>query len=252
MADPWLLALCVGGPVMLWILRHESPEEPPERRSPRLAVFLVAKASRGRCGVLRLLRRTGRDPGKQWRRAIDRSEVGEPRHLARLRPDTDTFASVARDDGRSGGRDAVLAARQRDSSDPDLPIVLDRSQFPPRAPDGLSVIIPDVEGGTLVFWSDIRFCWDPAGPHAAGDRANRAVPGWTPAAFVRVVVWRRARCGRPASPRDRQGRRIQAGARDREVSTNSTFAKGVPSPVALGSTSNPSPLEAAPSTRRAF
>ena len=163
MADPWLLALCASGPVMLWILRT-NPRRTAGATIAAIGIFLVAK---GLAGVAAF---------SGYCAARDASgEAVEARIIEAKWASLDTWHVLDRTPTRlrvwratMGGPAVEMLSWPLGSET--RAIRTSRSfstvrNFLRVHRMGFPVVIPDVEGGSLVFWSDIRFCWDPAGPH---------------------------------------------------------------------------------------
>jgi membrane-bound metal-dependent hydrolase YbcI (DUF457 family) len=165
MADPWLLALCVAGPVALRVAWRSRGRQAGVAVLAVMAVFLLAKAA---LGILAL---------SQYRSASDRAaeivlaRVVEARwsslhawHVFDRTANHVRFWSA----GAGGGAHEVLSWPLGPET---TPVSRSRSLSTVRnflrAHDlGFSVTLPQREGRTLVLWSDIRFCWDPTLPDA--------------------------------------------------------------------------------------
>ena len=105
---------------------------------------------------------------------------------------------------------------------------------------GFAVALPRGEGGTLVLWSDIRFCWDATAPGARKPDPSFSRP--TGDKRIACALWFGGELdadGRPRLEVVKVGGLTQTRAPSTAsasgavgVSTNSTLAKGVPSPGA--------------------
>ena len=238
MADPWLLALCVAGPVALWVAGRSRGRRAGVAVLAVMAVFLLAKAA---LGILAF---------SSYRSASDRSaEIVLARAIEAKWASLNTWHVFDRTANRvrawsasaDGGAHEVLSwpvgpettRRQR------LAIAIDRSQFSSRARTGVCRDAASgrrPHAGALVGYPLLL---GSGAARSAEARANRSIRHRRQADRVRALVRRRTRRRWAPATGDRQGRRLHADSRARPVSTNSTLAKGVPSPVPRTSTWKP-------------
>jgi membrane-bound metal-dependent hydrolase YbcI (DUF457 family) len=165
MADPWLLALCVAGPVALRVAGRPRERLACAAVLAVMAVFLLTKATLG----IRAF--------SSYKSASDRSvEVVLARATEAKWASLSTWHVFDRTANRvrswnasaAGGAHEVLSWPIGPET---TPVSGSRSLSTVRnflrAHDlGFAVTLPQSEGGTLVLWSDIRFCWDPTVPEA--------------------------------------------------------------------------------------
>jgi membrane-bound metal-dependent hydrolase YbcI (DUF457 family) len=165
MADPWLLALCVCGPVALWGAGRAGGRHAGVAVFAVLAVFLLAKAV---LGILAF---------SNYRMASDRSgEIVLARVIEAKWASINTWHVFDRtanwvrfwSASADGNAHEVLSwpvapETARATSSRSLSTV---RNFLRAHELGFAVTLPQGEGRTLVLWSDIRFCWDPTLPAA--------------------------------------------------------------------------------------
>ena len=131
MADPWLLALCVAGPVAIWVAGRSRGRRAGVAVLAVMAVFLLAKAALG-IGAF-----------SNYREARDRSgEIVLARAIEAKWASLNTWHVFDRTANHvrvwSAGSDGaheefVVAARAGNHAGQRLPIALHRAQFSPRA-----------------------------------------------------------------------------------------------------------------------
>ena len=178
MADPWLLALCVAGPVALWIAGRSRRRNACAAALAVIAVFAFAKAVLGIAAF------------SQYRHASDRSDEIV---LARVMEAKWASLTVWHVFDRTANHvrfwSASSGGAHEEFSWPLGPETTSVSgsrslstvrNFLRVHQLGFAVALPRRDGGTTVLWSDIRFCWDAALPgartlepivhSAAGDR----------------------------------------------------------------------------------
>jgi membrane-bound metal-dependent hydrolase YbcI (DUF457 family) len=165
MADPWLLALCVAGPVARCVAGRSRGRLAGVAVLAVMAVFLLAKAA---LGILAF---------SNYRSASDRSaEIVLARATEAKWASLNTWHVFDRTVNRvrfwsssaDGGAHEVLSwavgpETTRVSGSRSLSTV---RNFLQAHELGFAVTLPQGEGRTLVLWSDIRFCWDPTLPEA--------------------------------------------------------------------------------------
>jgi membrane-bound metal-dependent hydrolase YbcI (DUF457 family) len=163
MADPWLLTLCVAGPIALWFVGRS------ERQTTAVilgatGVFLLAKSLLGMRAVSDYREASGRTAETVLARAVeakwatlqtwhiyDRTE----RHLRAWRAGTSGAYEMF-----SWPLEAEPAAVTNSRSLSTVRNFLRAHEL------GFAVALPQDNGHTLVLWSDIRFCWDAGQPGA--------------------------------------------------------------------------------------
>ena len=164
MADPWLLALCVVGPVGLWVAGRSRRRHAGVAVLAVMAVFLLAKAALGIHAFM------------NYRQASDRSaEIVLGRAIAAKWASLSTWHVFDRTASHVRAWSAGSGGAHEEFSWPlepeTTPVSGSRSLSTVRnflrAHDlGFAVTFPRGDGRTLVLWSDIRFCWDPTLPDA--------------------------------------------------------------------------------------
>ncbi len=160
MADPWLLALCVAGAAAFWIRRRS-----PERRTgvaalSVTAVFLLVKAVLGLVAVANYRTASERSGEVVLARVVE----AEWASLNTWRVFDRTANHLRVWNAGAGSAHEVFAWPVEPES---APVTSSRSlstvrNFLRAHELGFAVTLPRGEGGTLVLWSDIRFCWDAA------------------------------------------------------------------------------------------
>lgn len=165
MADPWLLALCVAGPAALLVAGRSRERIAGVAALAAIAVFLLAKAALGMLAF------------SSYRSASDRSgEIVLARATEAKWASLNTWHVYDRTANRvrfwtasaNGGAREVWSwpvgpETTRVTGSRSLSTV---RNFLRAHELGFAVTLPQDEGRTLVLWSDIRFCWDPALPDA--------------------------------------------------------------------------------------
>jgi membrane-bound metal-dependent hydrolase YbcI (DUF457 family) len=178
MADPWLLTLCVCGPVAIWVAGRSRVRQSGVVVLAAIAVFFLAKAT---LGILAF---------SSYMRASDRSsEIVLARAIEAKWASLSTWHVF----DRTANRVRVWSASTDGSAlevwswpvEPDTTLVSASRSLSTvrnflRAHElGFAVTLPQGEGRTVVLWSDIRFCWDtqpdvsglePIAQSATGDR----------------------------------------------------------------------------------
>ena len=164
MADPWLLALCVGGALGFWIWGHSPGRHPGIAVLAVMALFLLAKAALGALAF------------SNYRRASDQfTEIVLARAVVAKWGSLNTWRVFDRtaNDVRSWSADNEGAYEVFSwPLGPESTLVINSRSLSTvrnilRAHElGFAVTVPQGEGRTLVLWSDIRFCWDPTLPDA--------------------------------------------------------------------------------------
>ena len=165
MADPWLLLLCVCGPVALWGAGRSRGRHVGVAVLAVTAVFLLAKAALGIVAF------------SNYRRASDRSaEIVLARAIEAKWASLNTWNVFDRTANRvrswsasaDGGAHEVWSwPVGPDTTHASGSRSLSTVRNFLRAHElGFAVTLPQGEGRILVLWSDIRFCWDPTLPGA--------------------------------------------------------------------------------------
>jgi membrane-bound metal-dependent hydrolase YbcI (DUF457 family) len=173
MADPWLLTLCVAGPVWLWIA--DRSQDAGHVRDADLATtfvilalisaFLLGKSALGVLAFRNYQIARNASPVTVEARVIEaRWAALNTWHVF------DRAGSRLRAWRTGAGRPAQEVFGW--TIDEDVPLI-DRSRsfstvrnFLRAHELGFAVTIPRPGGGNWVLWSDIRFCWNPASPGA--------------------------------------------------------------------------------------
>jgi membrane-bound metal-dependent hydrolase YbcI (DUF457 family) len=240
MADPWLLVFCASGPLAIWYWNRT----PKQAAAVALACTVIFVALKGVAGVWAFgAYRTARDVSHERvdARVIEAkwASLGAWRVLDR----TPTRLRVWQTSIRGPAIEILSWPLDNDTEPIRVSRFVHRPQLSPRASSricrrasaGRRWVARAVVGPSILLGSDEA--------ERAGSGADPSDQRRQAASRLRVVVWRRSRRTRSARPRDRHDRRIHADARGsalsacaRFVSTNSTFANGVPSPVAFCST----------------
>ena len=164
MADPWLLALSVAGAMAFWTLGRSRGYRAGVAVLALTAVFLVAKATLGLSAFSRYRSASERSGEVVLARVVEARWASLntwhvfDRTASRLRSWTD---------GAAGAHEVLSWPVDAESA----PVARSRSlstvrNFLRAHELGFAVTLPRGEGGTLVLWSDIRFCWDAAVPDA--------------------------------------------------------------------------------------
>jgi membrane-bound metal-dependent hydrolase YbcI (DUF457 family) len=164
MADPWLLALCVTGAAASWIGGGSRRRRAGVAALAVTAVFLLAKAALGLVAVANYRNASERSGEVVLARVVEAEWADLNRwHVF------DRTARHLRSWSTGGGGVQELFSWPLE---PESPSVARSRSFSTvrnflRAHElGFAATLPRGEGGTLVLWSDIRFCWDAARPEA--------------------------------------------------------------------------------------
>jgi membrane-bound metal-dependent hydrolase YbcI (DUF457 family) len=164
MADPWLLALCVDGQVAIWAVGRSRGRRAGAAALAVMAAFLLAKAA------------LGIDAFSNYRDARDRSgEIVAGRAIEAKWASLNAWHVFDRTASHvrvwRAGSDGAHEQFSWPLGPETTPVSTSRSLSTVRnflrAHDlGFAVTLPRSDGRTMVLWSDIRFCWDPAAPEA--------------------------------------------------------------------------------------
>jgi inner membrane protein len=164
MADPWLLAICVAGPVSLWVWR-DNPGRTGRIALGATLAFLLVKSVVGVAAFTAY--QSARDASSQP--VLARVIEARWASLNRWHVFDRTTERLRAWRTRAGGPavEVFFWPIERETE----PVRTSRSfstvrNFLRVHHLGFAAVLPDGEGSSLVLWSDIRFCWDPTGPDA--------------------------------------------------------------------------------------
>jgi membrane-bound metal-dependent hydrolase YbcI (DUF457 family) len=164
MADPWLLVLSVAGAAAFWILGSSRGRRAGIAVLAVTAAFLMAKATLGILAFSDYQRASARSGEVVLARVVEARWAS----LTTWRVSDRTANRLRSWTTRSDGAHEVFSWPVEQESPP---IVSSRTlstvrNFLRAHELGFAVALPRGEGGTLVLWSDIRFCWDATVPDA--------------------------------------------------------------------------------------
>jgi membrane-bound metal-dependent hydrolase YbcI (DUF457 family) len=185
MADPWLLVLLVAAASPFWILGSSRGRRAGVAVLTITAVFLSAKATLGTLAFSAYQRESARSGEVVLARVVEARWAG----LTMWRIFDRTPGHLRSWTAGAGGAHEVFSW----PVESDTPPIASSRTFSTvrnflRAHElGFAVALPRGEGGTLVLWSDIRFCWDPAAPDAR--RLEPVVQSATGGTRIACALW---------------------------------------------------------------
>jgi membrane-bound metal-dependent hydrolase YbcI (DUF457 family) len=185
MADPWLLVLLVAGAAGFWI---RGPARRPRAGVWALgvtAVFLLAKAALGVLAFSNYRDASGRSAEIVAARVVEARWAAL--HTWRIFDRTGNRLRVW-SAGARGAHEVFSWPIDEESATVTSSRSLSTVRHFLRAHElGFAVTRPRAEGGTLVLWSDIRFCWDAAAPGAR--QLEPSVPSTTGTTRIACALW---------------------------------------------------------------
>ncbi len=209
MADPWMLALCVAGPVAIAVARYGAKrsgsggsQRGPELTAARLALlalaaFVVIKGVLG--AVAFRAYQVARDESGQpvVARVIEAkwASLTAWRILDRTSTSLRSWTTAAGGDAQLAFEWIIEAEDRNVARSRTLPVVRNFLRTHSLA---FAVSTPGADGRTTVSWSDIRFCWEPG--HPAADRLGIALHG-SGAKRIACALWFGAELDSDGTPR---------------------------------------------------